>query len=78
MPQLSLYLDASTMESLRCASDREGVSLSKYAGRLIRDHSASAWPIGFWDTYGALQDDSFVVSPELDYSLDAPRKNFEG
>lgn len=77
MPQLSLYLDNPTMDALRIASEREGVSLSKYAGKLIRVHSQT-WPAGFWATYGALEDDSFVVPNELDYELDAPRKSFEG
>ena len=70
MPQLSLYLDDSTMEALRACSQREGVSLSKYVGQLIKDHAVPGWPMGFWDTYGALNDDSFVVPEELDAALD--------
>lgn len=70
MPQLSLYLDDPTMEALRQSAERDQVSLSKYTGALIRDRAVSAWPAGFWDTYGALQDPSFKEPPEPDGALD--------
>ncbi len=72
MPQLSLYLDDATMEALRSDAGRERVSLSQYARQLIRERAESAWPAGFWDTYGALSDPTFVVPAELDASLDEP------
>lgn len=72
MPQLSLYLDDATMEALRSDAGRERVSLSQYARSLIRGRAESAWPAGFWGTYGALNDPTFTVPAELNASLDAP------
>ena len=72
MPQLSLYIDDETMGVLRKNADERDVSLSRYARDLISSHNESAWPSDFWDVYGALKDDSFVVPEELDPSLDSP------
>ncbi len=69
MPQLSLYLDEPSMKSLREKSKREGLSISKYA-RIQLARSGGTWPASFWDTYGALEDDSFAIPDELDASLD--------
>ena len=66
MPQLSLYLEDKEMETLREDAKREGVSLSRYAARLIRENAGrSKWPAGYWDSvYGCLDDETFVVSSE--------------
>lgn len=74
MPQLSLYLDESTMERLRERAASEHVSLSKFAAHCIaEDDCHSAWPAGFWELYGSIDDDSFACPDELDPALDAPR-----
>ena len=73
MPQLSLYLDDDTMETLRAAARGEGVSMSKYASGLIRERARfGGWPQGYWeDVYGCLHDDTFTVDGEvLDATLD--------
>lgn len=73
MPQLSLYIDDATMETLRSSAKGEGVSMSKYAAELIRTRSESgAWPKEYWDSvYGCLDDESFAVNDgTLDASLD--------
>lgn len=77
MPQLSLYLDDATMSLLRTNALKEGISLSRYAKKRIEQDAFSAWPSSFWDTYGALEDNSFTVSEELDPRLDAPRALFD-
>lgn len=76
MPQLSLYLDEPSMESLRERSKREGLSISKYA-RIQLARSGGTWPASFWNTYGALEDDSFTVPDELDASLDGKLPSFD-
>ena len=61
MPQLSLYITDANLETLRARAAQEGVSMSKYANRLIeQDAQNGSWPQGFWDLYGAV-DDSFVA-----------------
>ena len=39
MPQLSLYLDDTTMDVLRRSAEKEGVSLSHYAYGSVKDDS---------------------------------------
>ncbi|MGI6220628.1 MAG: hypothetical protein ACOYIP_01950 [Coriobacteriales bacterium] len=73
MAQLSLYLEDEEMDTLRTDAAREGVSLSRYAAGLIREHAGgSKWPAGYWDeVYGCLDDDTFAVSADaLDPALD--------
>lgn len=77
MPQLSLYLDDAAMNLLRESARQEKTSLSRYAKRLIVERSSSSWPVSFWDTYGALDDDSFVAPAEIDPALDALRGSFD-
>lgn len=77
MPQLSLYLDESSMSSLRERALREDVSISKFVGNLVRNESSTGWPAGFWDLYGAADDDSFAVPPELDFASDSPRGSWD-
>ncbi len=77
MPQLSLYLDDKTMTDLRESAATERLSLSSYARKLIRDRSDSTWPAGFWGLYGALEDESFALPAELDFTLDGPPPAFD-
>ena len=76
MPQLSLYLDDETMDSLRKSAADRGVSLSRCASDAIRGN-ATAWPAGFWDLYGAVADPSFVRPQEPPFEFDAARRTFE-
>ena len=58
MPQLSLYVSDENLALLRARSKEAGVSMSKYASRLIeKDAENAGWPQGFWDLYGALGED---------------------
>ena len=57
MPQLSLYITDDNLEALRTRAKASGLSLSKYANRLIeQDVQNGGWPEGFWDLYGALDE----------------------
>ena len=72
MPQLSLYIDAPTMEVLRASAKAQGVSMSRYASELIRDRSDyGGWPAGYWENvYGCLDEELDVDDADLDVSLD--------
>ena len=72
MPQLSLYLDDSTMESLRARSERAHLSMSKYVTGLIRNSDKTdSWPEGYWgNVYGCLKDVSFAAPEDVDIPLD--------
>lgn len=61
MPQLSLYITDENLAILRKRSKEEGISMSRYANRLIEnDAGNSSWPQGFWSLYGAF-DESFEI-----------------
>lgn len=77
MPQLSLYLDDETMDRLREDAAREGVSLSRFARMKICEQKSAHWPESFWGTYGALNDETFVLPEKLDFAMDAPRGSFD-
>lgn len=58
MPQLSLYVSDENLAALRARAKQTGMSMSKYASRLIEEDAQRAgWPKGFWNLYGALEDD---------------------
>lgn len=68
MPQLSLYVDDATMETLRTSASVANVSMSKYASNLIRERAQyGGWPQGYWEqVYGCLADDLGLVAPDDD------------
>ena len=72
MPQLSLYMNDKTMDTLRQCAALEGVSLSSYAASLIRKAAnGSAWPDGYWENvYGCLSDDEAECFKHNDATLD--------
>lgn len=64
MPQVSLYLDDTTMTDLRKQAAMQDASLSRYVVRLIKDDIASGWPDGYWDMFGSIDDNSFMLPVE--------------
>lgn len=77
MAQLSLYLEDPMMESLRQDASRDGKTLSKFVASVLKDHANNnLWPRGFFNLYGACDDETFVEPPEIPWELDAPRKSF--
>ena len=60
MPQLSLYLTDENFELLQTRAAQAGLSMSKYANKLIEQDAVNAgWPADFWELYGSIDDDSF-------------------
>ncbi len=59
MPQLSLYLDKTTLKMLEKAAKINNTSVSKW----VRDHVVQAlrdkWPDGYFQLFGAVDDISF-------------------
>jgi hypothetical protein len=73
MPQLSLYLDGSTLELVQQNAELEHRSLSGYVSNLIREKVSNRWPAGYWELYGSVADESLQRPDQLDFSLDAER-----
>jgi hypothetical protein len=63
MPQVSLYLDETTLRRIELAATTEGVSLSKYVARKLRSSMEDEWPAHFGDLFGAIDDGTFGVDP---------------
>lgn len=73
MPQLSLYLDSTSMEMLRHKAKQKNLSLSQYVNGVLHEADAHNWPPDYWNLYGALEDESFTLPKELSFSDDIPR-----
>ena len=62
MPQLSLYLTDENFELLQARAAQAGLSMSKYANKLIEQDAENAgWPADFWELYGSIDDETFVA-----------------
>lgn len=73
MPQLSLYLDDTSMESLRAHAADEGLSLSKYVKNMLNENAhSSGWPAGWFDLYGSLADVDFPLPDDPPFEDDIP------
>ncbi len=72
MPWLFLDVDEPTMDRLKQNAVCEGVPAMTYVSELLRQKVArDVWPSSFWDTYGAITDETFDEPPELDFDDDA-------
>jgi len=60
MPQVSLYIDQEVLNKARRNASMKNVSLSKYVTEALAKDTESDWPKGYWDLFGALDDDTFV------------------
>ena len=50
---------------------REGKTLSKFVAGVLRDRDTSGlWPHGFFDLYGACDDDTLVEPPDDPFDLE--------
>ena len=77
MPQLSLYLNDTEMQDLRTSAANDGVSISRYARRVLCDDSnRNSWSASFLSTFGASGDESFKVQDEIPWELDTKRIEF--
>jgi len=74
MPQISLYVDATTLQLIEKNAHRKRVSISKWVGDTIKASIADDYPEGYLSLFGAVADDSFVTPARLDPSADARRE----
>ena len=68
MPQVSLYLEQDILDNARRSARFENISLSKYVSRTLARNSGSGWPEGYWELFGALDDDSFSRSEDTPFN----------
>ena len=75
MPQLSLYIDKTTLQKIETAAKLEHLSISKYVVKKLNESMFKAWPERYEDLYGAIDDESFTVEKLEDFSGDATRES---
>lgn len=73
MPQVSLYIDESTLKRIELAAKTERLSLSKYVSQKLRASLDDQWPEHYHELFGAISDATFRVDPVR--GDDAPRES---
>jgi hypothetical protein len=76
MPQISLYIDETTLKKVENAALRQHVSISKWVAEQIRTRIEPAYPAHFEELFGSITDDSFTRRKEPPFSSDIKRKGF--
>ncbi len=74
MPQLSLYIDETTLKKIETAAKFEQVSISKYVVRKLNESMSKSWPENYQDLYGSVADESFIAERTKDFSDDILRE----
>lgn len=75
MPQISLYVDKTTLKKIEHAAAREHTSLSKWVVTQIKTKIDPVYPADYEKLFGAVQDTSFKRPEELSYSEDTARES---
>ena len=76
MPQISLYIDESTLKKVESAASRQHVSISRWVADQIRSKVEPIYPKGFETLFGSLSDGSFVRPNQNDLTQDTRREEF--
>ena len=76
MPQISLYIDESTLRKVEGAASRQHVSISKWVAEQIRAKVEQVFPKNFENLFGSISDESFSRPIELNPSSDSLREQF--
>lgn len=75
MPQLSLYIDKTTLQKIETAAKMEHISISKYVVKKLNESMFNAWPQNYQNLYGSIQDDTFTADRPKDFSGDHERES---
>lgn len=76
MPQISLYIDESTLRKVEGAAARQHVSISKWVVEQIRAKVDPVFPKNFENLYGSISDESFFRPADLSPGSDSQREQF--
>lgn len=76
MSQVSLYVDDSTLQSMRIAAKKENLSLSKWVLALIKKNISPEYPDEFVNLFGSISDETFKRPEQPLLSDDAQREIF--
>ena len=76
MPQLNLYVDETTHLHIKRSAKAAGVSLSKWVSALVREKTASEWPVEVLALSGAWKDFPSLENIRKTRGKDLPRETF--
>ncbi len=76
MPQISLYIDETTLKKVENAAMHQHVSISKWVAEQIRKKVEPHYPAGFEDLFGSIKDPTFDRPDSPDFGSDSPREGF--
>ena len=76
MPQLNLYVDDPTHQTIKAAAKAAGVSLSKWVSNLVRERTSDEWPPEVLALAGAWKDFPDAEELRTGYGTDLPRETF--
>ncbi|MCL1798529.1 MAG: hypothetical protein FWG23_02135 [Eggerthellaceae bacterium] len=76
MPQVSLYLDQEVLDTAKRNARIKNLSFSKYVSAALTRTADSGWPYGYWELFGALDDDSFIRGADVPFDSVAVQAKF--
>jgi hypothetical protein len=74
MAQVTIYLDDDTVRRVERAAKQTGSSVSAWIKNRLTEALDQAWPPGYFDLFGRLQDVGLERPPQPDPSSDADRE----
>jgi len=74
MPQISLYIDESTLKKIELEAKKEHLSISKWVAEQIKNKIEPKYPDGYENLFGSLGDD-FIRQDQISFSNDSKRVN---
>lgn len=75
MPQISLYIDESTLKKVEGAAARQHVSISRWVAEQIREKVEPSYPVGYEALFGALGEDDLARPDQALAANDAARES---
>lgn len=76
MPQLSLYIDQSTLKKVEKAAKNDNISISKWVCRKLSSSIQDDWPENYFDLFGSIKDESFKRPEQITNFNQTPREEF--
>lgn len=75
MPQISLYIDETTLKKVEQEARREHLSISKWVFEQIKNKIEPRYPVDFENLFGSVNDEDFIRQDQLSFNNDSGREN---
>jgi hypothetical protein len=71
MAQVSLYVEDEIYQTVVLEAKKQKLSVSRFVTDTLRSKLTSEWPAEFWNSFGAIKDETFIRQDQLSFSDDA-------